>query len=108
MSISTSWFKVQRIQDVLAEFQQLISERYPEATFAVEVGGDPDGVYLMATVDLDNTLEVLEVVMDRLLEVQIDEELPVYVIPIRPPGSKYVAANGNRVATTANASASAP
>ncbi|MGH2616129.1 MAG: hypothetical protein ACRDJC_12875 [Thermomicrobiales bacterium] len=96
MSISTSWFMIQRIQDVLAEFQQIISERYPEATFAVEVGGEPDGVYLMTTVDLEDTEEVLDVIMDRMLEVQIDEGLPVYVIPIRPTGSKYVPIDGNR------------
>ena len=73
-----------RVLAVLADFQQRIRKSYPEATFAVEYGGEPDGVYLMATVDLENTLEVLDTIMDQLLEVQIEEELPIYVIPIRP------------------------
>jgi len=65
-------------------FERRIRERYPDATFAVSMGDDPDGIYLMATVDLEDTGEVLDAIMDRLLEVQIDEALPVYVIPIRP------------------------
>ena len=72
-----------RVQAVLADFERRIREKYPEATFAVEFGGEPDGVYLMATVDLENTLEVLDAIMDHLLEVQIEEALPIYVIPIR-------------------------
>jgi len=28
---------------------------------------------------------VLDVVIDRLLELQVDEGIPVHVIPIRPP-----------------------
>ena len=89
MSIATSWTTITRIQEVLKEFKELISAKYPEATFDVEVGGEPDGVYLIPTVDLENSLEVLDVIMDRLLEVQIEERLPVYVVPQRPIGSKY-------------------
>ena len=73
-----------RVLAAIEEFKRLILNRYPEATFEVLYGDDPNGVYLMATVDRDDTLEVLDGIMDRMLEVQIDEELPVYVIPIRP------------------------
>lgn len=76
-----------RVLAAIAEFERLISDRYPEATFEVMYGDDPDGIYLMATVDLEDTLQVLDTIMDRMLEVQIDEELPVYVIPIRPLNS---------------------
>lgn len=89
MSIATSWFTITRIQEVLEEFKGLIGAAYPEATFDVEVGGEPDGVYLIVTIDLDDTEEVLGVVMDRMLEVQIEEKLPVYVLPLRPIGSRY-------------------
>jgi hypothetical protein len=89
MSIATAWFTITRIQEILEEFEKLIGKAYPEATFDIEFGGEPDGVYLIVTVDLEDTEEVLDVVMDRMLEVQIEERLPVYVLPLRPTGSKY-------------------
>lgn len=89
MSILASWIMVTRIQEVLEEFKALISAEFPEATFAVEVGGEPDGVYLIPTVDLEDSFQVLDVITDRLLEVQIEEKLPVYVVPQRPIGSKH-------------------
>lgn len=73
-----------RVLAALSDLERRILDRYPEATFEVMTGDDPDGVYLMATVDLEDTLEFLDEIMDRMLEVQTDEELLVYVIPIRP------------------------
>ena len=52
--------------------------------FAVEPGEDPPGTYLVATVDIADTDEVIDVVGDRLLALQVDEGLPVYVAPVRP------------------------
>lgn len=89
MSIATSWFTMTQIQEFLEEFKGLIGAAYPKATFDVEVGGEPDGVYLIVTIDLKDTEEVLGVVMNRILEVQIDERLPVYVLPLRPIWSKH-------------------
>lgn len=66
------------------ELRELISARYPEATFELTIGDDPTGLYLIPTVDVDDTEEVAEVVADRLLALQVDEELPVYVFPVRP------------------------
>jgi|SRR5689334_22852055 hypothetical protein len=73
-----------RIDAALRELQGLIRERYPDAIFAVSHGVDPEGVYLMTTVDVDDTDEVFEVVVARLLEIQIEDRLPIYVIPTRP------------------------
>jgi len=91
-----AWLDDPRVQAALADFEQQIRNRYPDATFDVTYGGEPDGVYLTATVDLEDTLEVLDVIMDRLLEVQVDECLPVYVIPVRPAGSRHVAGLSTR------------
>ena len=88
-----AWLDHPRVQAALADFERLIRDRYPEATFEVTHGGEPDGIYLTATVDLEDTLDVLDAIMDRLLEVQVDEYLPVYVIPVRPDGSRHVTAN---------------
>ena len=71
------------IKKALTELQGLIQGRYPQAVFDVAVENDPDGIYLRVTVDED-VGDVLDVVMDRLLELQVEQRLPVYVMPIRP------------------------
>lgn len=71
-------------REAVKDFKRRLLDRYPDATFEVKVGGEPDGVYLMATIDHENSFEVLDHIMDRILEVQVEEGLPVYVIPLRP------------------------
>ena len=73
-----------RIQGALEELKAVIKGHYPQARFVVTQGGDPEGVYLKPIVDVEDTEEVFDVVVDRLLRMQIDENLPVYVIPVRP------------------------
>lgn len=67
------------------ELKGMIANHYPTASFAVSEGDDPEGVYLIATVDVEDTTKVMEVVGDRLLELGVDEGLPVYVVPIHTP-----------------------
>jgi hypothetical protein len=75
-----------RMQQALEELQGVIRQHYPTATFAVSRGeDDPEAVHLTTTVDLDDPDEVLDVVIARLLELQVEEQLPVYVIPVRAP-----------------------
>lgn len=74
-----------RIQHAVDELQNMIRGRYPTASFEVAQGDDPTGTYVTATVDLDDPDEVMDVVIDRLLEIEIDEGLPVYVVPVRTP-----------------------
>ena len=74
-----------RIDRAVAELQWLIKQQHPSATFDVTLGEDPDGTYIWTTVDTDDPDTVLDSVVDRLLELQIDEGLPVHVIPIRTP-----------------------
>jgi hypothetical protein len=74
-----------RVQAALSELQEMIRRRYPETIFEVTAGEDnPEAIHLVTTVDLEDTDEVLDLVVDRVLELQIDEGLPVYVIPVRP------------------------
>ena len=73
-----------RMQAAIEEIQRLIQQHYPEAIFQVEPGDDPMGMYVLATVDVEDTDAVVEVYIDRLLELQIDEGLAVYVVPVRP------------------------
>jgi hypothetical protein len=73
-----------RITAALSELETMIRGHFPDATFAVSQGEDPEGVYLTPTVDVPDTEVVFDVVIDRLLQLQIEEELPIYVIPVQP------------------------
>jgi hypothetical protein len=72
------------MEEALGELQGLIAARFPQASFAVEPGEDPPGIYLVATVDVADTDDVIDVVGDRLLDLQVEEGLTVYVTAIRP------------------------
>jgi hypothetical protein len=69
-----------RIQDGLDQIKALITNRWPTATFAVSRGEDPEGIYLDASADVADTDEVMDVIADRLLALQVEEMLPIYVI----------------------------
>ena len=73
-----------RMQEAIDELKGLITARFPQAAFVIEEGFDPEGVYLITIVDIDDTDEVISVVGDRLVELQVDEGLPIYVAPLRP------------------------
>ena len=73
-----------RIKEAIQELEGLITARFPQATFVIEEGFDPEGVYMITTVDIADTDEVIDVIGDRLVELQVDEGLPIYVTPLRP------------------------
>jgi hypothetical protein len=91
------------MQEAIDELKRLITARFPQAAFVVEEGFDPEGVYLVTTVDIADTDEVIAVVGDRLVELQVDEGLPVYVTPLRPI-ERVVAELRKREAPTPSAS----
>lgn len=69
----------------IEELKRLVQTDYPEATFRVTRSPDDDRtIHLMTEMDLEDTADVLDSVLDRVLELQIDEGLPVHVIPVRP------------------------
>ena len=88
-----------RMKEALDELKGLITARFPQAAFVVEEGFDPEGVYLITTVDIADTDEVIAVIGDRLVALQGDEGLPIYVTPLRPI-DRVVAELRQREATT--------
>jgi len=76
-----------RILSALDELKGMIQQHFPSATFNVlhGLGDDQEGVYLEATVDIDDPDEVMDLVIDRMIELEVDEGLPVYVLPVRTP-----------------------
>ena len=74
-----------RTRAALDDLQGMIRRRYPMAGFAIAHGEDPEGFYLKATVDLADVEEVVDQeLLDRLFELQVDQGLAVYVIPLQP------------------------
>jgi hypothetical protein len=74
------------MRQAVDELAQTIRQRYPEATFEISRGVDePEQIHLWTTIDREDPDEVLELVLDRLLELEVEEGIPLYVIPIRTP-----------------------
>jgi hypothetical protein len=76
----------EKTTQAVAELKGMITTNYPSATFAVAPGIDePHSINVLATVDVDDPDEVTDLTIERELQLQIDEGLPVYVIPLRTP-----------------------
>ncbi len=73
-----------QVQQAIMELQHMIAERWPEASFIVSRGEDPEGIYLDVIVDIEDPDEVMDLVVDRLLELQVEDRLPIHVIPLQP------------------------
>ena len=73
------------MQGALAELRGLIQRHYPDATFRVSRSpDDPEAVQLRAVVDVNDIDEVVDLVLERMMALQIEENLPVFVIPVQP------------------------
>lgn len=89
-----------RVRSALDEPRITIQNRPATATFAVtQAPDDPESVHLEATFDVDDPETVLDLVLDRVLELQVDERLAIHVIPLRRP---------ERIATTMCAGVAQP
>lgn len=75
-----------RTQRAVDELQELIQRHYPAAVFQVQRGqDDPEAIHLLAIVDIDDTDAIFDIVLNRMMEIQIEQEIPVFVIPLQPP-----------------------
>ncbi len=76
----------ERTQHAIDEIRRAISAKYPTARFQVgRAEDDPQSIHITAIVDVDDPDEVGDLVLDRVLELQVEEGLPIHVIPIRTP-----------------------
>ena len=74
-----------RLAKALDELRTRIRARYPDASFHVERGqDDPEAIHLVTTVDVEDTDEVVDLVIDRLLELQVEERMRLYFVASRP------------------------
>lgn len=76
----------ERTHHAITELQDTISQKYPGAAFQIgRAEEDPNSIHLTAVVDVDDPDEVGDLVLDRILEFQVDDGIPIHVIPIRTP-----------------------
>ena len=76
-----------RTRQAVDELQATIRRHYPTANFEVVRGvDDPRSIHLLTIVDVADPDEVGDLVIDRVVALQADEQLPIHVIPLRTPG----------------------
>jgi hypothetical protein len=85
MTLTSHVTMSRRMVEAVAELKALIRGRYPEATFEIRQAEDPEGAYLIAMVDVDDRGEVIDLFLDRLVDLQVEEGLPLFVVPVRTP-----------------------
>jgi len=75
-----------RLQAALDELRAIIRRHYPAVRFRLTRGlDDPTIVELVAIIDIDDPDRVLDVVIDRQMQLQIEEGLLIFVVTERPP-----------------------
>ena len=76
----------ERTRQAIQEVQGIIAARYPTTTFELaRAADDPRSIHLLAVADVDDPDEVGDLVVDRVVALQIDEGIPLHVIPLRKP-----------------------
>ncbi|MGE3271886.1 MAG: hypothetical protein AB7P40_24240 [Chloroflexota bacterium] len=75
-----------KMEAALDELRACILAHFPQATFRVVPSPEERGaVHLKAMVDVEDTDAVIDLIIDRMMQFQIDEGLPLYVVPVRTP-----------------------
>ena len=75
-----------RREEAIAELTGLVAAHYPSASFIIAPAEDnPGATHITAVVDVEDPDEVLDLVIERELAWQLEEGVPVYVIPVQPP-----------------------
>jgi hypothetical protein len=84
------------IQKAITELEGLIRRSYPQAVFSVFTGDDPEGIYVRVLLDVEDADVVVDVYLERLLYFQIEERLPLYLVPVRSLSTVHKATQAQR------------
>lgn len=79
-----------RMAAAIKEITEMILRSYPGTSFTVDFDAEEqqEAVFVTAVVDVDDPDEVVDCFIDRVLTLQIDEGLPLHIIPIRTPARR--------------------
>lgn len=70
-----------RMKAAIEEMKSRILQAYPGTNIDVEEGDDPQGIYLWANVDPEDSVDLMDLIIGRVVDLQVDEGLPLYVVP---------------------------
>ena len=73
------------MQNAIDEVTAIISASYPTTTFVTEPGVEPDSVFVQAFVDAIEPDDVMDLYISRLVTIQVEEGIPLYVFARRTP-----------------------
>jgi hypothetical protein len=65
----------------LDELCARLTRAFPDADFVVYEGHDPHGVYLAVISDADDGFDVLDAVVDRLVDLLLEDNVAIHVVP---------------------------
>src|SRR5205809_308207 len=75
-----------KLQAAVDELAGMIAASYPGAAFRVSHHPDDAGMVLLdAIVDVDDTEPVNDLILERMEQLRLDEDVPILVIPLRMP-----------------------
>lgn len=76
----------ERMRLAVNEVQRTIADRFPATTFVLTRSPeDPSSIHLLAVADIDDPDDVGDLVVDRVVALQVEEGIPLHVIPLRAP-----------------------
>lgn len=73
-----------KMKAAIVDLKATIRQHHPGVVFRIAANpDDPEIVELVAIVDLEDPDQVLDVVIDRQMQIQIHDELPIFVVTER-------------------------
>ena len=87
----------ERTRRAIQELEGVIAAQYPKTTFEITCApDDPRSIHLLAVADIDDPYELGDLVVDRVVALQVDEGIPLHVIPLRTPERVQAALDADR------------
>jgi hypothetical protein len=84
MKTVKAWLEDSGIAPAVEELKAAVLSHYPDATFEFRNADDPEGLYILAVVDVEDSTEVISAICDEIFDVQVERYQPVYVVALRP------------------------
>jgi hypothetical protein len=82
---TTRWASYAKVKEAAEELKGLIRAKYPDAEFKLVRAVDQQrSWHLLAMVDVDDLDDVGALVIDREVDMLVEEHIPIHVIPIEP------------------------
>ena len=87
----------QRVRDAVSELKATIVAQYPTARFElVRAVDDPKNYDLLVMVASADPDEVLDLVVDRVVEMRVEQSIPLHVLAVQPDDRLAVAQSAQR------------